>query len=119
MNDLPVIVQAVLIGAATVWLIKQVRTVITNQEKTMAKFDELDTDITAMRSEVAAAAERVERAVDRMTDDTADQAEVDAAAAEIREATAALRAIAPEAAPTPEPTPEPAPAPAPEPDQPF
>jgi cell division protein FtsL len=92
-------------------LLKQTRTVLTKQEQIMAQFEGLDADINEMKTSVAAAARRVEAAVDRLTDDKADQAEIDQARVEVREAIDQLKAIAPEPAeePTPEPTPEPAP----------
>lgn len=66
-----------------------------NQEKIMADFEGLDADIDTLRSEVAATATRVEKALEKLLDDTADQEQIAEARAEVQEAVAALKAIAP------------------------
>lgn len=106
--DLPAWVWAGAVLAALGWLIKQVHTVLKHQkEQIMARFDGLDADINELRSEVASAAARVEAAVEKLMDDTADQSEVDQARVDVREAIDALKAIAPAPAePEPAPTPE-------------
>ncbi len=63
----------------------------------MADFTGLHGSIDDLKRTVAETAERIERRLDEVLDDSVDQAATDQAAAEIREATAALKAIAPDA----------------------
>jgi hypothetical protein len=66
------------------------------KEQMMANFDGLQGDINELKQTVAETAARIERRLDEVMDDSVDQAATDAAAAEIREATAALKGIAPD-----------------------
>ncbi len=62
----------------------------------MADFTGLHGSIDDLKRTVAETAERIERRLDEVLDDSVDQAATDQAAAEIREATAALKALAPD-----------------------
>ncbi len=66
------------------------------KEQIMADFTGLHGSVDELKRTVAETAERIERRLDEVLDDTVDQAATDQAAAEIREATAALKAIAPD-----------------------
>ncbi len=66
------------------------------KECMMANFDGLNGDVRELRQTVAETAARIERRLNEVLDDSVDQAATDAAAAEIREATAALKGIAPD-----------------------
>lgn len=90
--------------AGVAYLVFQVGRDQNRQEQLMANFEDLDTDIAELRQGVADTAARVEDALERLLDDTADQAQVEEAREEIRGALAELKAIAP-AEPAPEPEP--------------
>lgn len=86
----------VLPGRALLPYLRQIQDTL---EKIMAKFEGLDADLAELKQAVADAAARVEAALDRMVDDTADQAAVDAAEVEVRETITALKSIAPDTTP--------------------
>jgi len=91
----------VLAGVGVTALLQQLRYLRANQETIMAKFEGLDEDLDALKQAVADAAQRVEDAVGKLMDDTADQAQIDEARVEVNDAIQSLKSIAPVGEPMP------------------